>query len=410
MEVDLENVVQITDLGTNTLEQTFVEGIAEQNLTRRRLSHAEQVGQASVLVLAGLVNVDQSTTGTGGADHGDGQSRKKDERGGLGHVGLGDRGVLLLGALAGSQSDSGKTKQVVVTVPGRSVEEVVLADKEDAGQLLVVVGHHDILGGALAQVQQGVNVLDAAESFLPELQLNSNVQLLETGVQVALQGIRVAQVDGVHLGRVLGGILDVVAEQLAKTAELSLASVLETELEGLQGGGLVHDLETGIVLQDLEDGTVGLPQELQPWSNDCAIGAVPGLLTGDGGQQDGFGGLDGLQVLDVGGGGSGFEGGLDLVGLGLGLGDLLFGELDELLEDDLDGADIGVLGDVLVLVQAILGRLSLAQVDTQLDKEEHHRLEGRNRAAASPLRGNMFVENGQGGGRLADGDKFLGPL
>jgi hypothetical protein len=62
------------------------------------------------------------------------------------------------------------------------------------------------------------------------------------------------------------------------------------------------------------------------------------------------------------------------------------------------------------LIQAILSSLALAQVDTQLNEEEHNRLEGSNRAAAGPLRGNMFVKDGQGGGGLTDGDEFLGPL
>jgi hypothetical protein len=215
------------------------------------------------------------------------------------------------------------------------VEEVVLANKENAGELLVVVGHHDVLGGALAEVQQSVDVLNAAESLLPQLQLNGDVQLLEAGVKVTLQGVGVAQVDGVHLRRVLGGILDVVAQELTQAAELGLAGVLLAELEGLQGSRLVHNLETGIVLQDLENGAVGLPQELEPRSDDGAVGTVARLLTGDSRKEDGLGGLNGLQILNVGGRSGGFEGRLNLVRLSLGLGDLLLGEFDELLENNL---------------------------------------------------------------------------
>jgi hypothetical protein len=139
----------------------------------------------------------------------------------------------------------------------------------------------------------------------------------------------------VHLRRVLGGILDVVTEKLAETAELGLAGVLLAELEGLQSSRLVHDLEAGIVLEDLEDGAVGLPEELQPGGDNGAVGTVARLLTGDSGEENGLGGFDGFQILDVGGRGGGLEGRLDLVGLGLGLGDLLLGEFDELLENDL---------------------------------------------------------------------------
>jgi hypothetical protein len=103
------------------------------------------------------------------------------------------------------------------------------------------------------------------------------------------------------------------------------------------GGRLVHHLQAGVVLEDVKDGAVRLPQELEPWRNDGAVGAVARLLTGDGGQKDGLGRLRGLEVLNVLGRGGRLERRLDLVGLGLGLGDLLLGEFDEALEDELGG-------------------------------------------------------------------------
>jgi hypothetical protein len=235
----------------------------------------------------------------------------------------------------------------------------------------------------------------------------------------------------VHLSGVLGGVLDVVTEQFAKTAELGLAGVLEAKLEGLQGGSLIHDLKASIVLQDLQDGTVGLPKELQPWSDNSAVGSVAGLFARNSSKQNGLGGLDRFQILNVGRWGSGLQRGLDLVGFGLGLGHLLLGEFDELLEDDLfaahisapanhttnqssfaylDGSHIGVLGDVFVLVETILGSLSFAKIDAQFNEKEHDRFERRDRTAARPLRGDMFVEDIEGGGSLAHGDKFLSPL
>jgi hypothetical protein len=80
------------------------------------------------------------------------------------------------------------------------------------------------------------------------------------------------------------------------------------------------------------------------------------------------------------------------------------------INTNFDSADIGVLGNVLVLVKTILGGLALAKVDGQLNKEEHHRLEGGDGAASGSLGGDMFVEDGQGGGSLTDGNQFLGPL
>jgi hypothetical protein len=81
-----------------------------------------------------------------------------------------------------------------------------------------------------------------------------------------------------------------------------------------------------------------------------------------------------------------------------------------IINTNLDSADIGVLSNVLVLVKTVLGSLALAKVDGQLNKQEHHRLEGGDGAATGALGGDMFVEDSQGGGRLTDGDEFLSPL
>lgn len=81
-----------------------------------------------------------------------------------------------------------------------------------------------------------------------------------------------------------------------------------------------------------------------------------------------------------------------------------------MIDTNLDSANVGVLGDVLVLVEAILGGLALAKVDGQFNEQEHHRLQRGDGAVAGPLRGDMFVEDGQGSGGLLDGDKFLSPL
>lgn len=60
-----------------------------------------------------------------------------------------------------------------------------------------------------------MNVLNTAESLLPEFELYSHVQLLETSVQMALKSVSVAQIDGVRLLLIFGSILQVVAEKLA---------------------------------------------------------------------------------------------------------------------------------------------------------------------------------------------------
>ena len=400
VEVDLEDVVKLADLRAGTLEKTLRHGILEENSTGWCCGHAEEVCKARVLVLLGLININQSTAGSGSADDWNRKGGKQDERSSLAEISL--RSGWVLGLLALSESDNlgGLAEEVVVSRPGSGVEEVVLSDQKDTGKLLVVVGHHDVLWWALAQGEKGVDILNRAESLLPELELHSNVQLLETGLQVALQGIWVVQVDGVHHGAVLGGSLNVVAEKLAESAELGLASVLLAESECLHGSALVHDLEARIVAEDVENGAVGLPKELQPWGDNRTVGAVLGDLAGDGRKEDRLWGLGSLKIVDASGGLGRLETGLDLIGLCLCVLDLVLGQLDELLEDKLgymsvtvlverrigatlalvsspylNSRNVGVLGDVLVLVKSILGELSLLLLDGLLNQKEHNRLQ-----------------------------------
>ena len=79
------------------------------------------------------------------------------------------------------------------------MEEVVFADKEYASELLIIVGHHNVLCRPLAEAQERVDIFNAPESFLPQLEFYGHVQLLESGVEMTLQGIRVAEIDSVHL-------------------------------------------------------------------------------------------------------------------------------------------------------------------------------------------------------------------
>ena len=45
-----------------------------------------------------------------------------------------------------------------------------------------------------------MDILYTSEGLLPELELDCYIQLLETGLKMALKGVRVVQVDSVHLG------------------------------------------------------------------------------------------------------------------------------------------------------------------------------------------------------------------
>jgi len=76
----------------------------------------------------------------------------------------------------------------------------------------------------------------------------------------------------------------------------------------------------------------------------------------------------------------------------------------------LDSSNVGVLSNVLVLVETIFGSLSFTEIDAEFNEQQHHRLERGNGAAARPLGGDMFVEDVEGSRGLAHGDEFLSPL
>jgi hypothetical protein len=82
----------------------------------------------------------------------------------------------------------------------------------------------------------------------------------------------------------------------------------------------------------------------------------------------------------------------------------------ENLRTHLNSLNTGVLGDVLVLIQAILGGLSLSQAHAKLDEEDHDRLQRGDGRVAGPLRGDMFVKQLESAEVLVDGDEFLSTL
>lgn len=75
-----------------------------------------------------------------------------------------------------------------------------------------------------------------------------------------------------------------------------------------------------------------------------------------------------------------------------------------------NGGDVGVLRNILVLVESILGQFALLLFDGKLDEEEHHGLKRSNGNISGSLAGDVFVEQSQGGRHLADANELLSPL
>ena len=78
-----------------------------------------------------------------------------------------------------------------------------------------------------------MNIFNAAECFLPELELDSDVELLEAGIEMSLQSVRVAEVDSMHLLLILGGIGNMVPQKLTEPSEFCFPYILLAEREGL---------------------------------------------------------------------------------------------------------------------------------------------------------------------------------
>lgn len=60
----------------------------------------------------------------------------------------------------------------VISGPCRSMVEGIAADEEDFGQLFIIIGHHSRTRRLLGHRQQVMDVLDGAECFLPEFELD----------------------------------------------------------------------------------------------------------------------------------------------------------------------------------------------------------------------------------------------
>lgn len=76
----------------------------------------------------------------------------------------------------------------------------------------------------------------------------------------------------------------------------------------------------------------------------------------------------------------------------------------------LDGSNICVLRNILILVESILRKLALLLLDGKLNEEEHHGLQRHDGDISGALVGDVLMQQGQGRGGLTDADEFVSPL
>ena len=199
-------------------------------------------------------------------------------------------------------------------------------------------------------------------------------------------------------------------EHVAEAAELRPALVGAAESEGADGGAVVEPLELGVGPEDVEDGPVALPEELEPGQQEGGIALRLEGVGRHGREEEDVGPrgrAGGVEVVGV-GHGRGVGGRPAGVGLGLGLAAVAVGGVEEVPYDDLEGAGGLGLAEVAVLVEAVLGLAGLVEVDAQVEVRDHDLLVG-GRPRPVPPRGQHIVQQGEGGIRLADGNELVRP-
>ena len=205
-------------------------------------------------------------------------------------------------------------------------------------------------------------------------------------------------------------VAEVHPEHIAETAEPRPALVGAAEAQGTDGGAVVQALELGIGPEDVEDGPVALPQKLEAGQQQGGIALRLERVGRHGRQEEDVGPrgrAGGVEVVGV-GHGRGVGGRPAGVGLGLGLAAVAVGGVEEVPDDDLEGAGGLGLAEVAVLVQAVLGLAGLVEVDAQVEVRDHDLVVG-GRPRPVPPRGQHVVQEGEGGIRLPDGHELVRP-
>lgn len=237
VEVLLEKAVQLGKVGGHSRKNVSVKlmcvcggqcSFAEQTRTERdrsetysflqETSPGRHLGQVEKVDELGSVPLSLSVLGDR-----NGQSGKKDET------------DVLLGVLFSERSGGSPFGKQLVSPPSSGVEDSHRATLrlEHLGQLFVVVDHHGRLEGLLGGGvdEQTLDVLDGPESLLPELKVDGRVELLESDLEESGKNVGLGEVDRVLLMGVFVNGGEILSDDLAKSSELGLSSVLDAEGE-----------------------------------------------------------------------------------------------------------------------------------------------------------------------------------
>lgn len=192
-----------------------------------------------------------------------------------------------------------------------------------------------------------------------------------------------------------------VAQQLAETAHLGGALVLDAERKGLLRRLGVERLELDLRAQNLEDGAVCFPHELEPRRHGLALGASSGVVAGHRREQDRLRRLVRVQVAH--------ERLRDVLGAHHRGGRVGVHLRHQMAEHVLEGADVDLLADNAVLDQAVLGHPALLERDADVEVLGDHLLDHR-RPRAVPLGREHVMQRVERGLLLTDVQQLLRAL
>lgn len=92
---------------------------------------------------------------------------------------------------------------------------------------------------------------------------------------------------------------DFLTPPTTEQVEVPLTMYIPAEIESLDASGVVHVLELGVGLQDVQNSAVSLPQELEPRHHHLTVGPFFLALLSHRGKHDALGGGLGFEVTHL---------------------------------------------------------------------------------------------------------------
>jgi len=274
VELLLDQVVQVLQLGVGAKVDALGDDLREQELARQLLLEVEQLKVVVGALLVGLEKVSHAVRVVL-----DGRRKRRDEHEGLDQVGF--RGLVGLGTVEFEQRVR--------------VEEGLVEGEEDLGELLIVLKVVVLGALLLGSSQDGLDVLSELDGSLPEFLTNQAVEELKAELEERVLGLEgdhggllspVVVTRGVGHNGPVHGLVVVTLDDLVQLPHARLAVVLQEHVEGISGKVLVELVVLGGGTANVEDVLVAGPEEVDPAGDVLALVLLLDALGRDGLEQE----------------------------------------------------------------------------------------------------------------------------